>query len=74
MTAGTTDPAMDHPFARVPYEDFRRAFRTGQKHVEREFAEMKKALSNGADLDTLIEKARELETKVWRCMMLQLWR
>ncbi|KAF9052245.1 hypothetical protein BDZ89DRAFT_1056595 [Hymenopellis radicata] len=55
---------MDHPFARVPYEDFRRAFRTGQKHVEREFAEMKKALSNGADLDTLIEKVRELETKL----------
>lgn len=69
LMTGDTSLMMEHAFARVPYEDFRRGFRTGQKHVEREFVEMKKILasSNLSDpqlLDALIAKARGLEEKI----------
>ncbi|KAJ7598866.1 CTLH/CRA C-terminal to lish motif domain-containing protein [Mycena floridula] len=69
----------EQPFARVPYENYRKIFRTSQKHVEREFSAVQSTISDitarfkageisqeelGLAINTMITKAEGLKRKL----------
>ncbi|KAF8637855.1 hypothetical protein AX17_002481 [Amanita inopinata Kibby_2008] len=61
---------LEQPFAKVPYENYRKIFRTSQKHIEREFtavqstsAELAKAAAGPMDQD---EALRSIENMIGR--------
>ncbi|KAJ7240453.1 CTLH/CRA C-terminal to lish motif domain-containing protein [Mycena rebaudengoi] len=69
----------EQPFARVPYENYRKVFRTTQRHVERDFKSIqatssdlgKRAVSEGVDaeeainsIDAMISSVENLKRKL----------
>ncbi|KAL0578139.1 GID complex subunit containing RING finger motif [Marasmius crinis-equi] len=69
----------EHPFVRVPYENYRKVFRTSQKHVEREYGVVQATASDitnrckssdvpstdaVAAIDTMIARVKTLQHKL----------
>ncbi|KAF9078852.1 CTLH/CRA C-terminal to lish motif domain-containing protein [Rhodocollybia butyracea] len=55
----------EQPFARVPYENYRKVFRTSQKHIEREYGAIQSAASDiSSSLKAGGTQASELTTTI----------
>ncbi|KAK0449742.1 CTLH/CRA C-terminal to lish motif domain-containing protein [Desarmillaria tabescens] len=60
---------IEQPFTRVPYENYRRVFRTSQKHFERDFGELIKRTATGSalgteEIDAMIARVEGLKRKL----------
>jgi len=68
-TPSATEGALlfEQPFVKVPYENYRKVFRIGQKNIEREFQSALRSVSeeNGTGIDSALERVRVLKRKVY---------